>query len=242
MTATNNLNLKEEIEKLKKLQHTDSEIYDLESVKSEFPAKIKEVDTRMEAQKTALNEAEVKYKNLQVEKKNKENDLKSSEDLIKKHEGELAKIKTNKEYKTMLEQIESVKANVSLLEEKILQLMDDVEKGQAECEKEKKLFEEEKKKFDKEKEALKSEEKKLDAQLADLKSKREALVGGIDPVLLKRYCKILENRGRAAIAKIEGNCCGECNFTLRAQVINETKIGKTLVFCENCSRILYTED
>ena len=120
----------------------------------------------------------------------------------------------------MLEQIGSVKADISLLEEKVLELFDRIALSEAKCEEEKKTFEENKKECDDAKAEIKSEESRIDVQLSELKNKRVVLTGEIDAKMLSVYERVLENRGRRALSKINGEICGECNLKLRPQVIN----------------------
>ena len=235
------MDIKEQLPKLLDLQKVDFEVYDLRAEKETFAEKINELDSLLEDKKTALGSAEEKLKALQVLKNEKENELRSGEERIKKHESELLQIKTNKEYTAMLEQIESAKADTSLLEEKIIGLLDDIEAAQAVLDKEKKLFEEERKRTEKEKVAVESRKKEINARLDELRGERDKLAGGLEERLLKRYEKILKNRGRCALSKIEGEFCEICNMRLRPQVINEVRLQKELITCENCSRILYTE-
>jgi len=234
--------LKEQFSKLIDLQSVDSEIFDLKSRKEDFPRKLEEIDQVLNGKRTGMDTEESALKQLQVDKGEKENELASAEERIKKHEGELALIKTNKEYSVMLEQIESVKANVSLIEEKIIEALDKIELAQSKCAEEKKAFEEETRKSGAERSAIQAEEKKVSDRLDELLQKREALVGAIESTLLNMYERVLKNRGKHALSKINGEMCEECNMRLRPQVINEIRSHKKLVICENCSRILYTED
>ena len=110
------------------------------------------------------------------------------------------------------------------------------------CDREKKVFETEKETSEKEKSAIKEDDKKLSDDLVKLKSARDEIAATLDPDILACYEKILENKGRVALSVISGSSCSECNLQLRAQIINEAKIKKSLVFCENCSRILYAEE
>ncbi|MBU1851596.1 MAG: hypothetical protein KJ995_04250 [Candidatus Omnitrophica bacterium] len=234
--------IKEQFSKLIDLQSVDSEIFDLKFQKEDFPRKLEEIDQVLAGKKTGMDAAESALKQLQVEKGEKENELASGEERIKKHEGELALIKTNKEYSVMLEQIESVKADVSLIEEKIIEALDKIELVQSKCAEEKKAFEEEVKKSDAERSLIRSEEKEISDRLGELSRKRGALIGAIEGKLLSMYERVLENRGKHALSKINGEMCEECNMRLRPQVINEVRSHKKLVICENCSRILYAED
>ena len=236
------VNIKEQLDKLAHLQRIDSEMFDLEAKKEYFPARIKEIDDSLQTKTSGITAAEEELKKIQVEKNDKENQIKGKEEQIKKHEADLNQIKTNKEYKALLDEIGGIKADISVIEDDIIGLFDKIDEAQKKIDEEKKIFDEEKAKTDKEKEAIKAEEKEVDARLAEIKGKREAALEGIDAEAMKAYDRIRKNRGKIALCKLNGEFCGECNMTLRPQIINEAKMKKKLVFCENCSRILYAED
>lgn len=236
------IDVKTEIQKLITLQEIDSEIFDLAAEKESFPPKIQERDAILEQEKSGIKIAEQKLKELQVSKKDRDNDLASAEEKIKKHEAELAKIKTNKEYTAMIDQIKSLRADVSMLEEKILSVLDEIDTAACVLGTEKGRFETEQKKIDKEKEEIKAEERKIDSRLNELRAKRLDLVKSLDVSIMKRYDKILHSRGKYAVSKVNGEFCGICNMRLRPQVINEVKMLKDVITCESCSRILYVEE
>jgi predicted nucleic acid-binding Zn-ribbon protein len=236
------MNYKEQLDKLIDLQKIDSEIYGLRLKKDSFPVRIEELNNSLQEKTGNMDNAEKELKDLQVAHSGKETDMAAGEEKIKKLEGDLYQIKTNKEYKAIEQEIESLKADVSLLEEDIINLLDKIEAAKVKHEEEKKLFEEEKQKTGREQESIKAEEKEVDARLNELDGKRKESSRGIDAGILARYEKVLENRGEKALSKVSGESCSECNMTLRPQAINEAKIKKSPVFCENCSRILYAEE
>jgi hypothetical protein len=233
--------LKTEIGKLVQLQKIDSQIYDLESRKNTFPAKLEEMDRSLEEKTEGCKQAEENLKRLQVLKNEKETEMQASEEKIKKHESELYQIKNNKEYKALQQEIENIKADVSLLEEEIIGLFDEIESAASKLEEEKTLFEKEKASVEKEKNVIRSEEKELDKDISALKQQREQKVDEIKPPLLDLYKRILFHRGRTAMSRLSGEFCSECNMHLRPQVINEIRLRKKIVQCENCARILYVE-
>jgi predicted nucleic acid-binding Zn-ribbon protein len=235
------IDLRAELKKLVVLQQIDSEIFDLQTEKETFPERIKEMDALIESKKAGLKAAEDILKKFQVEKADKENDLRSREEKIKKDEAGMGLIKTNKEYKAMLDQIAGVKADISLVEEKILLLFDTISSAQQEVHKEKAAFEEESKKIVVKKEEIKAGEKRVDEQLVKLKNERENGIKHVDADIMQKYVRVLKTRGRTALSKLNGEFCGECNIKLRAQVVNDVRIMRNIVMCENCSRILYDE-
>ena len=236
------LGFKEQIRKLVQLQELDSEIFDLTAKKETFPVRIKEMDDSLEAKKGGMEAADTEFKRLQVLKGEKETDMQAKEEKIAKHDSELYQIKNNKEYQALQQEINSIKADVSLLEEELINLFDEIEKARVKCEAEKKIFEKETQDVEKEKQAIKTEETELTARLGDITSKRSEFAEGVAHDVLDKYQKILAKRGRIAITPVKDEFCGACNMHLRPQIINDAKIQKNLVLCENCVRILYVED
>jgi len=236
------MDFKEQIKMLIALQELDAEIYDLEARKETFPVRIKEMDDTLEQKKGGMNAAEDALKQLQVTKNEKEVDMQAKEEKIAKHQSDLYQIKNNKEYEALQREIESIKADVSLLEEEIISLFDQIESAQGKCAEEKKAFEEEARSDEQEKEQIRTEDKQVSEKLAALGNEREAAAAGVDREVITRYERIRESRGRVALAKVIGESCGGCNMHLRPQLINEAQLMKGMVFCENCSRMLYAEE
>jgi uncharacterized protein len=236
------INIPDQIDRLKRLQVVASQIFEITEERSLIPAKIQEIEEKINAQKDGLNQAEEDLKQMKVHKNEKETDLVALEEKILKHDGALAQIKTNKEYSAMLDQINSLKADVSKAEESILLFFDEIEEGNTNVSAEKAKFEESKKVIEAEISQFKAKDKALEAALADLIRTREEIASIVKPEYLALYEKILKGRGKTALSKVEGDYCTECNLTMRPQIINEVKKLKKLVTCEMCKRILYTEE
>lgn len=236
------MDYKQEIKKLVQLQLMDAGLYDVRARCEVFPLRLAEMDRVLESKKGALSKAEDDQKKLLVAKNQKEVEMQSKEELIKKHQGQLFQIKNNKEYTALQQEIQNIKADVSKIEEEILNFFDKIDSGKALCEREKKAFEEEKKLVEAEKLSIKAEEKVAADELQAALARRETCIAGIDATILSLYQRILKSRGRVALAKLNGEFCGECGMMLRAQIINETKLKREPVICENCSRMLYSEE
>src|SRR3989338_9524733 len=66
-------------------------------------------------------------KTIQVKRKEKEVDLASKETTMKKYNLQLMSVKTNKEYTSLQNEIEGLKADNSVLEEEILNFMEEID-------------------------------------------------------------------------------------------------------------------
>jgi uncharacterized protein len=234
--------VKEQIGLLIKLQVIDAQIYALNKEKASMPGYLKSIDEMLESKKINIKQADDNLKSVQIKLKEKEGNLQQKEDQIKKLQGQLFTLKTNKEYSTMLNEIESIKTDDSLIEEDIIRFMDEIELAKKKISEEKELFKTEETDAQKEKETVNAKSKEVEAKLLELNDQRNAIAPSIDKQILSRYDKILKNKDGMAIVHIEENSCGGCHMNLPPQVISDVRLREDIVVCGNCLRMLYTED
>ncbi|HQP11016.1 MAG TPA: C4-type zinc ribbon domain-containing protein [Candidatus Omnitrophota bacterium] len=235
--------IKDQIRKMIELQKIDREIYNLKIDLKEKPAMLADLKAEFESQKVALEELEKKLKAVLVERKEKELELKTREDEIAKANAQLSQIKTNKEYSAKMSEIEHIKADKSIIEEKILVSYDKSDSVAAEVEKERGKVAEEEKKYLAAKKTIEDDIKVIEDRIKVFDSQRKQALPGIDPALLARYEKILKHKEGVAIVPVQGqDSCGGCFMNVTPQQVNAIKMHQELIECEMCSRILYLED
>ena len=236
------VDLKTEIQSLVKLQAVDSEIYALTREKEAKPQEIKILREQFEAKKQQLSELEKGYLDLQKQRKDKEGELAVKEEGTKKLQSQLYSLKTNKEYQTMLQQIQDSKADGSVIEDKILQLFDTADKIKQDIDQEKVRLTGEETVFSELKRKVDERIKEIDERLTQLDAQRKQLLPGIEPKILGQYDRILASRDGLAICGVKKNSCLGCNMFVPPQVINLIKMYESIVTCEICNRILYIPD
>jgi len=236
------VDLKSQLTNLVKLQAVDSEIYSLRNEKEVKPQEIKTLEAAYEAKKQGLAELEEKLLDLQKQRTDFELELASKEEATKKLQSQLFSLKTNKEYSTMLQQIQGSKADASVIEDKILQTFEQADKIKNETEQEKLKLEEEEKVFLGQKKIVDDRMKEIDDRLAQLDAQRKQVIPGIDHKILSQYERILSNRDGLAIVTVKDDSCKGCNMLVPPQVINLIKMYERIITCEICNRILYVEE
>lgn len=240
MTAV--VDLKKQISSLVRLQTIDSEIYALQAEKGAKPQEIKTLEVDFAEKKQHLADLEKDFLDLQKQRKDIELELSSKEENIKKLQTQLYSLKTNKEYQAMLQQINDAKADVSVIEDKILQLLDQIDKVKSNRDEEKRKLQEEEEVFNAEIKKIDDRIKEIDDRLAQLESLRIQVTPEIDPKILAQYERILYNREGLAIVSAAGNSCQGCNMLVPPQVINLIRMYERIVTCEVCNRILYINE
>ena len=237
------MNLKEEIYKLIKMQEIDSELHTLVYQKDIVkPAVIDKLKNSFENKKNTLSIFENKVRQLQLKHKNKELDLSSQEDKVKKLQSQLYQLKTNKEYKAKMMEIESSRSDVSLTEEYIINLLDELDKANADLERTKSEISVEEKIFRDREYEISKDIKQLESEVATLHNKCHIISIDVDKKILLVYEHLIKNCSGKAISAIEHYNCNACFINVTAQKVNRIKMYKDLVYCDNCARILYIKD
>ena len=142
----------------------------------------------------------------------------------------------------MLQQIEGIKADASVIEDKILSLFDQVDKAKNEGEKEKQRLKDEEKIFLEQKKKTEDRIKEIEDRLAQLEAQRKQVTPDIAPKILTQYERIMKNREGVGIVGVKNNACQGCNMSVPPQVINLIKMYERIITCEVCNRILYTDE
>jgi predicted nucleic acid-binding Zn-ribbon protein len=236
------IDLKSQIGSLVILQKIDTEIYVLKAEKEAKPQEIKALEESFEQKKHQLAGIEKATLDLQKQRKERELELATKEEGVKKLEAQLFSLKTNKEYQAMLQQIADAKADASIIEDKIIQILDQVDKSKVELEKEKERLKAEEKVFQEQKGKVEARIKEVDGRLAELDAKRGQIVPQLDSKILAQYDRILRNRDGLAIVAVRNNSCGGCNMLVPPQVINLIRMYERIITCEICNRMLYIDE
>ena len=178
---------------------------------------------------------------VQLKQKEMEKDLASREANVAKFDQQLAQVKTNKEYSALQQEILALKADISLVEEKIILILDDVDKQQKRMNEEKETL----KKFEQElvdrKKEIESKHQDITQQIVSLSAERKEILDQLDLEILQQYESILKKRDGMALAPLRGENCGVCQMLLRPQIQDDVKLGRHITTCESCGRILYLD-
>ncbi len=236
------ISIKDQIRKLIELQKLDADIYALKRELRQKPEYLANLKDDFENKKANLKAHEEQYKNQQVIHKALEGDLKSQDDVIAKANAQLSVLKTNKEYTAKLTEIEHVRADKSQVEEKLIYSYDALDVAKANVEKEKVVVAQEERKYLAEKKTIEDSVKILEDRGKVLTNQRAIILPSVPKISLGRYERVLEHTDGLAIVPVQNGVCGGCYMNVPAQVANQIKMSKELVFCETCARIIYLED
>ena len=221
------------------LQSCDLMIKRIHDKKEKWPVKVRNLENRLKTEENRLEEELNHLELFKREKKEMELEVESLEGRIEKSNIKLSAIKSNKEYQAALKEIEDLEREKALHEDKVLEMMENIE-GLDETYVESKADTSKlKDEIQKEHNKVIKEIKALDKELKIHEKERTLLCKSIDAGLLKKYDKIKEYRGGFAVSRVIKGVCGGCNMGMPPQKFNELICGDKIMTCPNCHRIIY---
>lgn len=235
--------MKEQIKVLVKLQHLDTETVRIKSTLNDVSKKLENLDSSLKEIEQTIKDQESVLNELTKEYRDYESDVKMNLAKNKKSQERLRSVKTNKEYQSMLKEIEDVNSKNSSIEDKMiecLERMDQTEEIIAKKKDEYLLFSD---RIKSEKENIEREAGINKKKLDELDMDRKNVSGLIDSQLFKKYLVIREQQqGGLAVVPVKDAVCHGCNVNLPPQLYNELFRYDSLKFCPNCHRVIYLKE
>lgn len=222
------------------LQNVDLQIDALTQKAQDIPRKIEQLKMEFSGKTKGLEELKQEWAKIQLAKKQKELDLSTKEEEIKKHQTELFKIKTNKEYTALQNEINRLKEVASMTEDEIIRILDAIEDMEHKIKNEQENVKNNEKSLQQDVSVYEAELKSLQQSISEHEKQKQEFAARLKTEILQLYERIRKSKKGLAIVEIkENSSCGGCNMTLPPQLVNEVRREEEIVVCENCSRILY---
>lgn len=232
----------EQLKLLTQIQEIDLECKDIQTQIDEIPHKISRWQNELKNSEEEINREKKEMENLILERKEKELEMDSNQETLKKYQAQLYTVKTNKEYSSLLHEIEEIKRKNSHLEDDILELMEIIDSKEEKIREKREKLKEMQREFMKKEQQEKQRDQELRQRLNMKKGEREKVSVHADRTLLAKYERISKGKNHLAIVPIKDNSCGGCHLQLPPQKVSEIKSASKTITCEGCARILYWED
>ncbi|GMT46545.1 MAG: hypothetical protein IEMM0007_0111 [bacterium] len=234
--------MKEELKLLVALQEIDSIILRKRLELKKAPEEIKRYQGPLSESEKAYKGEKEKYEAVEKKKKQKELDVKEVDDRIEKLKSRMSDIKTNKEYKARLKEIEVIERERSRLEDDILYMMEELDEVSAGLKEAERRIGDEKKRLQSLQKELDVKSGLIEKELAELKEQRETFVGKIPSGLYNRYMEVLQKSSGLSVVEAKDDRCLGCYMSIPPQIYVEIKTSDEIMQCPQCGRFLYRKE
>jgi uncharacterized protein len=227
-----------DVENLIALQQADKEIHRLKEEVAALPKRVAAIEAKLAGTKAALEKAKAAAKADETARRQFESAIQDLQGKISKYRDQSLAVKTNDQYKALLHEIQFAEQDIRANEDKILEVMLNVDNREKEVKAAEAELKEEAAEIEKEKNIARERTAEDEKQLAEWNARRDKARAGVKPDTLEHYDRVARHRG-SGLAEVREQKCMGCQVMLRPQTYNEVRSGERTVVCDSCSRILY---
>lgn len=228
-----------DLTRLIRLQQLESAAEEARRKIADHPARTQALDARMQAARDAVGGIKARLGAAAEKRRAEEKEVAGVQTRLAKYKDQLLEVKTNREYTAMLHEIETAQNDIRIREDRILEVMmevDELNAGIKTSEAELKAAEKE---VSAERAVLDIEKAGLQSEIDRTTAEREKLVATIDRHVLSIFETTAKGRKGVAVAEAKDGLCTICHVRLRPQVFNEVRKNESIIQCDSCRRILY---
>ena len=236
------------LEALLDLQDIELQIVDIRRQMEQKARLVRRQSTRLQSMQEQLSNEREAFRRSQMDVDEIDVTLKSHTAHVARLREQLNSVRTNREYSSILDQLNNEKADSSRLEARALQLMEGMEVQRKTVEEREREEQAEAARLaDLQAQSTRVENTFAD-KLAQLEQRRDELSERLDGQALGLFERLSERYEGEVLARIERThprrdefSCGGCHMTLSAESANAAMTRDEVQTCRNCGRILYIE-
>jgi len=231
--------LNEHIAQLVSLQMIDLEIDKIDNeIRQEQVALDKRISALAEKE-SHINEVQEKITQLEKDRRTLEDEMVDKIAHVRDRQSKMMQVQTGREQTALLKEIEDAKKNAKENEDKILELIAEIEKLTALVEVEKALLKGEKECVSEETEKVRDIIESINKGKKAKGTKRQKQIKEIKENLLRKYDTLRERRKGIAVVKVVMGVCQGCFMSIPPQQYNMLLKGDKIFECPTCQRIIY---
>lgn len=231
--------MQEVLNKLRSLQEILSMKFEIEHEMNEIPKILSTKTELLNRLKKAFIDMNNDIESRKAKIAKLRQSMLSAEDEREKYEQQMDIVKTQREYEALDKEIKDATTKEQELrrqlqrEEKILSEMD------VNLEKEENMIKKQEDEIKNEQARIKHVLKDKTKVLKNLQKDEDKITPGLDEEILFKFERIIKSKAGVGIVPILQGICSGCHMILSAQFSNDVRMGDDIMFCPNCSRILF---
>jgi predicted nucleic acid-binding Zn-ribbon protein len=233
--------IKEQLASLAELQQADTAIAAIDKELSGVQDRIDFLESDLASIRTQMEEKKKNLEELKKEYRSEEMEVKRIEDGISRSEAKLHSVKTNKEYQSMLKEMDVSRHKISDMQDNMLTMLDRIEAGEKEAAGLSSDFTVVQAEVVEKKAEIERHSEALRQKRIDLHNEREAIWRDLPPKLQTMYARaIQQGRGIGVTAVIDA-VCQSCRMNIPPQQYIELIRLNSMKLCPNCQRIIFPD-
>ena len=228
-----------DLDRLIKLQQLETAAEEARRKIADHPGRAHKIDERLQSARDLVSDGKARLAAAQERRRVEEKEVATVQARLAKYKDQLLELKTNREYQTMLHEIETAQNDIRAREDRVLEIMMETDELNAEIRKNEAALKVAERDAASERAVLETELAGLQAVFDKTRDERTTLVAQIDRSVLNIFETTAKGRKGVAVAEARNGLCTICHVRLRPQVFNEVTKNASIIQCDSCRRILY---
>ena len=242
-TAEVDYSMQEKIVALYELQKIDSQIDEINKIKGELPLEVQDLEDEIEGLNTRISNIEAEVEEINSLSKQRSREKDQAQMLIAKYKEQQNNVRNNREFDAITKEIEYQELEIELADKRLKEYGAGVKAKKAVLADAQAVVAERSMDLAAKKNELEGIEAETADQMAQLQKKAEVAQTKIDERLLTAYNRIRRNvHNGLAVVTVRRDACGGCYNRIPPQRQADIRLGKKLIVCEYCGRILVGGD
>lgn len=238
-SAEQEVSVEDKLKSLFKLQSYLSEIDRIKTLRGELPLEVADLDDEIAGLGTRINNFELELKELDSNTKLQKGKIETSKAKIEKYNTQLENVRNSKEYDHLSKEIEFETLEIELSEKHIREFGLETIKVKEQIEMASELLKDKTSDLEHKKKELDDIVSETKAQEEKIREKAKKTETTIEPRLLTAFKRIRKNaRNGLGVVPIQRGACGGCFNKIPPQKQMDIKLGKKVIVCEYCGRIM----
>ncbi len=235
--------MQEKIIALYELQKIDTQIDDINKVKGELPLEVQDLEDELAGLKTRIENFNAEVDELKSLTNQRRGEVDKAKIEIANYKAQQNNVRNNREFDTLTKEIEYQELEIELAEKRLREYSAATKAKKLQIEEASAVMNERQQDLDAKRSELESIEAETATQVADLEAQGEKAKARIDERLLAAYNRIRHSvRNGLAVVTVKRDACGGCFNHIPPQRQAEIRMGKKIIVCEYCGRILVAEN
>lgn len=233
--------VKEQLNTLVSLQAAESQIQIIEKELAVVNDRVKALDQQLDEFNTKVNAQKDQHEKFKKQYRDDESEVKNIENQIIKSNEKLRSVKTNKEYQSMLKEIEELKKKQSSIEDRMITALEQIEAS----EKEVNVLQSDLADLTADLESQRQEiydntqERRVEHEASC--AKRDNIFETLDHNIKTLYLRVKNQNTGIAVAGVLDAVCQVCRMNIPPQLFIELMRMQNILMCPHCQRIIYPQ-
>jgi predicted nucleic acid-binding Zn-ribbon protein len=237
------ITVKEKLKALYDLQTVVSEIDKIKTLRGELPLEVQDLEDDIAGLQTRIDNIQAEIKDNEAEIAKRKVEMDNSKTLIEKYKEQQENVRNNREFDFLSKEVEFQGLEIELSEKRIKEAQLAIRVKTEELQTAAELLDERNKDLESKKSELEEIVSETKSDEENLRERAIEIETRIEPRLLTAFKRIRKSaRNGLAVVSVQRDACSGCFNKIPPQRQMDIRMGKKIIVCEYCGRIMIDPD